>query len=98
MTDARDDHGKTQCSKCDSYKVARVIYGMPDFTERIEKLEEQGKIVFGGCSVTRNDPKYECTECGTGFYKRPTGKDPNWTGKIDVQHIEASTTLAPRYP
>lgn len=89
---------KTQCSKCDSLKVARVIYGMPDFTERLEKLEEQGKIVFGGCSVTSNDPKYECTECGTGFYKRPTGKDPNWTGKIDVQHIEASTTLAPRYP
>lgn len=70
---------------------------MPDFTEHLEKLEEHGKIVFGGCSVSGNDPKYECTECGTGFYKRPTGKDPNWTGKIDVQHIEASSILTPRY-
>lgn len=91
-------HKQTRCSKCDSHKVARIIYGMPDFTERLEKLEEQGKIVFGGCSVSGNDPKYECTECGTGYYKRPTGKDPNWTGKIDVQHIDVLTILAPRYP
>ena len=92
-TNARN---KTQCSKCDSFKVARIIYGMPDFTDRLEKLEEQGKIVFGGCSISGNDPKYECTECGVGFYKRPTGKDPNWTGKITVQHVDASTALTPR--
>ena len=98
MLPAQDSRRKTRCCQCDSYKVARIIYGMPDFTERLEKLEKQGKIVFGGCSVSGNDPKYECTECGTGYYKRPTGKDPNWTGKIDVQHIEVSTTLTPRYP
>lgn len=40
---------------------------MLDFTERLEKLEEQGKIVFGGRSVSCNDRKYECTGYSAGF-------------------------------
>lgn len=85
---------KTQCSKCGSFKVARVIYGMVDFDDRLEKLEEQGRVVLGGCSITGNDPKYECTDCGIGFYKRPTGIDPNWTGAIGVTGDDTLTTIS----
>lgn len=68
---------------------------MPDFTDRLEKLEEQGKIAFGGCCVSGNDPKYECTECGTAYFKRPTTRDPNWTGKIEVVYIANPVSVRP---
>lgn len=86
MTRMSTTRAKTQCSKCDSFKVARIIYGMPDFTDRLEKLEERGKIIFGGCCVNGHDSKYQCTECGAEYFKRPTGKDPDWTGRIEVIH------------
>ena len=51
---------------------------MPDFTERFEKLEEQGKIILSGCFVSSNDPKYEYTECGAEYYMLSTGQGFNY--------------------
>jgi hypothetical protein len=90
---AKSNKPKSRCSKCDSTKIATIIYGIPDYSEELEKRLESGKIVLGGCCVTGNDPKYECTDCGTGYYKRPTSKDQNWTSKIKVDHNEAYSTV-----
>jgi hypothetical protein len=82
---AKSSKPKAQCSSCGSEKIARILYGMPMYNEKLKKQLDRGTVMLGGCCVTGNDPKYECMNCGMLFYKRPTGKDPNWTGKIIVR-------------
>ncbi len=81
---AKSNKPKMKCSKCDSTKIARILYGLSDFNEKLEKQIDHGAITLGGCCVTGNNPKYECLSCGMKFYKQPTGINPNWTGKINV--------------
>jgi len=55
---------KTQlcCPFCQSDKVKKIIYGFPDFsTFDFEKYE------VGGCCISKNDPKYRCSNCETSW-------------------------------
>ena len=60
----------TKCPKCNSKRIAKIIYGMPYYSPETEKLIQEGKIVLGGCIVTDDDPVWECADCGAGFWKR----------------------------
>lgn len=91
---AKSNKPKSKCSKCDSTKIATILYGLVIFDEKLEKQLERGTMTLGGCCVTDHDPKYECMACGMQFYKRPTGKNPNWTGKIQINQENISNIIS----
>lgn len=95
---AKSNKPKMKCSKCDSTKIARILYGFPEFSDKLEKQIDRGAITLGGCCVTGNDPKYECVTCGMQFYKPPTGKNLNWTGKIIPKYIDDKESLIVKTP
>ena len=53
------------CHECGSEKIARILYGLPVYTEDISKKVENNEIVLGGCCITKDDPSWQCTDCGT---------------------------------
>ena len=95
---AKSNKPKMKCSKCDSTKIARILYDFPEFSNKLEKQIDRDTITLGGCCVTGNDPKYECMSCGVQFYKQPTGKNINWTGKIIPKYIDDKESLIVKTP
>ena len=57
------------CSACGSKVIAKIVYGLPYFSEEENRQVELGKIVLGGCVRTDDDPTWECVECGRRFWK-----------------------------
>jgi len=55
---------RSKCPVCGSRSVARIEYGMPPWTAENEQLESSGRIWFGGCCVSGNDPNRHCNHCG----------------------------------
>lgn len=53
-----------KCPFCGFGKVASILYGMPVFSEDLEKDIEEGRIVLGGCCIIGNSPDFECKGCG----------------------------------
>jgi len=58
------------CPHCKSNKVAKIVYGLPMFSEDLEKELTEGKVVLGGCVVPDNPRLYACKDCGKKFGKR----------------------------
>ena len=58
-----------KCPKCESEKVAKVLYGLPAFSEELEAEIAAGDIVLHGCCIEIGVPMhpYECQECGLRF-------------------------------
>ena len=58
-----------KCPKCGSARVARILYGMPMFSDQLQADMDSGKIVLGGCELTGDDPAWKCLECETEIYR-----------------------------
>ena len=58
------------CSECGSKKIANIVAGYPPFSEKDLQDAEAGKIVFGGCVVSEDDPRWSCVDCGKQFPQR----------------------------
>lgn len=58
------------CPVCGKDAVAPIMYGLPHFTEELERDIREGKIILGGCVITEHDPQWKCTSCGTLFYRK----------------------------
>ncbi len=58
------------CPVCGSKKIANILYGLPVFSEKLNKDIETGKIVLGGCIITDDDPAWQCTVCKKKFYRK----------------------------
>ena len=54
---------KINCPACNGKNIAEIFWGLPAETKEITKAVDEKKIVFGGCCVSENDPKWECTDC-----------------------------------
>ena len=52
------------CSRCGSRNVARVMYGYPAYSERLERELVTGETRLGGCVVWPDQPKLVCHTCG----------------------------------
>ncbi len=65
--------GKRKCPSCASDKVARIEYGLPAMSDKLDRDLQSGKVVLGGCCVEIGDPKWCCTACG---HKWPSGAAP----------------------
>jgi len=58
------------CPLCGSARVAEILWGMPAFSEQMQKDLDAGKIVLGGCCIFGDEPTWQCADCGTDFYRK----------------------------
>lgn len=61
-------HKPRKCPKCGG-KVARIFYGMPAFTEKLQADLDAGRVILGGCCKTEHDPTWQCTKCEQEIYQ-----------------------------
>ncbi len=71
MSDERLEQSRkpVRCPKCGGRPVARIVYGLPYFSEQEAAAVDAGKIVLGGCIFTNDDPAWECVPCGQQIYR-----------------------------
>ena len=62
------------CPRCGSHEIARIQYGMPAFSKRLEADLEAHRVVLGGCIVWDDQPDRSCSACGLEF--RADGVSP----------------------
>ncbi len=56
------------CPECNG-KLLPLRYGEPG-TQMMEQAR-RGEIALGGCIITDDDPRWECSGCGTSFHGPP---------------------------
>ena len=52
---------RLKCPRCGSNKVVPIHYGYPG--PKMQSDYDAGKIDWGGCVITDNDPAWRCKEC-----------------------------------
>ena len=76
----RNKNAQIKCPYCGSTSTARILYGMPAFSNELQEKLDKGKITLGGCcidSVSVNgeyiqiDPARQCNDCGKEFGAPP---------------------------
>ncbi len=56
-----------RCPSCKSDNVARIQWGLPAFTEELERGLESGRVILGGCCIFPDSPEFHCNDCGAEF-------------------------------
>ncbi len=51
------------CPQCNKSNVAVIFWGYPADMDGYLKAIDDKEITAGGCLVSNNDPKWECTDC-----------------------------------
>ena len=52
-----------KCPNCEKTWIAEIFWGYPAINKDVEDALEKKEIVFGGCIISENDPKWECNNC-----------------------------------
>ena len=52
-----------RCPECKSTNTAKIIYGMHEIDDELERQLEEGKVWLGGCTIMGNDPIRHCNNC-----------------------------------
>lgn len=65
------------CPECGHAPVARIAYGYaPHPPVEALRAVDEGRLVYGGCTTTGDDPAWKCTHCGLSIYPaEPQGLD-----------------------
>ena len=63
-------HKPRVCPVCKSKSVATILWGLPAYSEQLERDLELGKVVLGGCCVMVDCPRWQCADCDTQFYEK----------------------------
>ena len=58
-----------KCPKCSSKRIATILFGMPEYSAKLEKDMKDGRIVLGGCCIEDGAPDWTCADCNTVFFK-----------------------------
>jgi hypothetical protein len=58
-----------KCPKCNSKRIASILYGMPAYSEKLESDMQEGNIVLGGCCIEDGAPNWVCADCDTALFK-----------------------------
>ena len=61
-----------------------ILYGLVGYEEELERKRKEGRISYGGCCITLDDPAWECTKCGLKVYK----KLPSIFDEIETQEVK----------
>jgi hypothetical protein len=59
-----------KCPACRSHRIAEIIYGLPEFSAKLEKDLSSGRIILGGCCTSDDDPEWQCADCQMVIYKK----------------------------
>ncbi len=59
---------KIKCQYCGSTNIAKILYGLPAFSSKLDEDLKMGKVVLGGCCVTDDDPDRHCNNCNKDFH------------------------------
>ena len=59
-----------RCPTCGHSPVASILWGLPVFSEKLEKDLDAGRMTLGGCIVSGDDPEWKCQKCGVVIYRR----------------------------
>ena len=59
--------GKIKCPYCGSNSIAKIQYGLPNFSESLQNDIDEGKITLGGCCEEIDDPDKHCNSCNKDF-------------------------------
>ncbi len=75
----RNKKAQIKCPYCGSTDTARILYGMPAFSDELQKKLDSGKVHLGGCclmgiktedgEMIQTDPKRYCNHCRKEFAK-----------------------------
>ena len=52
---------KSECPKCGSSNVIKIIYGLPSY--ELFQDAEKGKVKLGGCIIREDNPNWYCKDC-----------------------------------
>ena len=64
-----------KCPACSSHRITEIIYGMPEFSAKLEKDLSSGRIILGGCCITDDDPEWQCADCQMELYLKSSTKN-----------------------
>lgn len=53
----------TKCPNYGSKSIAKILYGLPAYSEELQKKIYEGKIILGGCCQVIGAPLFECNDC-----------------------------------
>lgn len=56
-----------RCPSCGSMEIARIQWGRPLFTDKLEAALDAGTVVLGGCMMEYDSPRWRCRSCGHEF-------------------------------
>jgi len=56
-----------RCPKCKSTNTGKILYGMPDYDEQLNKDLESGKVHLGGCMILGEPPIRRCNNCQNDY-------------------------------
>lgn len=54
-----------KCPKCGNENLARILYGLPAFDNKLDKDLADGKVVLGGCE--EENKHWHCNSCKFEF-------------------------------
>ncbi len=98
-TVVRNKSAQIKCPYCGSKSTARILYGMPAFSEELEKKIADGKISIGGCKLmsveidgeyVQTNPKRICNTCNKTFATPPLIIAKDWSTAEDYRDIVQS--------
>lgn len=58
---------KITCPNCQSKNTCRILYGLLEMDDELEAEAEAGRVHFGGCVISFDDPNRHCNDCETHF-------------------------------
>ena len=100
----RNKKAQIKCPRCGSKDTARILYGMPVFSDELQEKMDAGKIVLGGCCISLINvngmnvmwqPSRHCNHCKKDFGMPPVlknrkQKDPPFITGEDYRDIVES--------
>lgn len=60
-------YSTVKCPKCGKGSFSKLLWGMPAFTEKLQKDIESGKIRLAGCLIDEKPARYYCKFCKNKF-------------------------------
>ncbi len=85
-----------KCPYCGSKSTARILYGLPAFSEELQRKLDSGKISLGGCKtfeipvdgeMVRTNPARVCNDCKKEFGRPPLVIAKDWYSAEDYRDI-----------
>lgn len=66
-------------------KVAVILYGLPDFTTKLQQDLDEKRVVLAGCVIFENSPGWQCVGCGHRWGRIELLEDDD--GSINILHV-----------